>query len=273
MQQASVVAPIRGLPCAARLACAAALGAVLAGCGSSSSPASAGMGSTQGVTNASSGAAKSTNWSGYVRTGGLGGFKQVGGSWTVPQPDCSGNATTASSIWPGIGGYETTDQTLIQAGTEQDCSNGSASYYAWWEGYPAPSQDISSGGQYPVHAGDHISVSISNSALLLWSITIDNSTAGWSYTTTTPFVAAGQSAEWILEAPLQLGGSNTGPTTLANVGKVPFSGLTANSANAALGSAQAIDMVNSAGSVLASPSAAAGSGDAFDVCYGAGSCN
>ena len=271
MQGSLVVAQIRGIPVLARgalLACA-----LLAGCGSSSSD-SAGMGSTQGVGNASASAdTQSTNWTGYVRTASLGGFHQVSGSWTVPQPDCSAGTSTASAIWPGIGGFKATDQTLIQAGTEQDCNGGSASYYAWWEGYPAPSQDISTSGKYPVQAGDRITVTISGSALLFWNITIDDATAGWTYSTTTPFLAAGESAEWIVEAPTVVGIGSGGQTTLSNFGRVSFSGLAANSAAAALTASDAIDMVNASGGVIASPSAPGAGGAAFDVCYGAASCD
>jgi len=251
------------------------LGAVvLGGCGGSDSP-SAGSGSTQGVGNsgAAASATESTNWAGYAITGTVGGFKQVSASWTVPGPDCSGGGAAASATWAGIGGLKVGDLTLIQAGTEQDCNNGSASYYAWWEGYPAASKDISTAGNYPVSPGDQISVTVSSSLLLFWDISIHDLSAGWTFTTTTPFLAAGESAEWIEEAPLEIGSSGSQQAALANFGQVFFSALTANSANPALSDDDRIDMVDTKGNIVASPSAPGSGGDSFSVCFGAGSCN
>ena len=278
MRRSKVVGRVSGaMPQVCITLGAALLGVLLSGCGDSTS---AGSGSTQGVTNSGtgggSGATQSTNWSGYARTGALAGFKQVSGSWTVPQPDCSGGATASSATWAGIGGLKSGDLTLIQAGTEQDCNSGSPGYYAWWEGYPAASQDISGSGNYPVQAGDQITVTISSSLLLLWNISIHDNSAGWTFTTTTPFVAAGESAEWIEEAPLNISVGSSGGSrqaTLANFCSVSFNALAANSANPALTASDSIDMVDAKGNVVASPSAPGAGGDSFDVCFGSGSCN
>ena len=273
MRQAILAVRRRGMPVPVAIGTALAC-ALLGACGGGSS--SAGSGSTQGVGNtaASAAATQSTNWTGYVRTGTLGSFTQISGSWTVPAPDCTGTASSASATWAGIGGFKAADPTLIQAGTEQDCDSGSPGYYAWWEGYPAPSQDISTSGQYPVSPGDQMSVTISSSLLLVWSIGIHDLTAGWTYSTTTPFVAAGESAEWIEEAPLEASlSSGTAQATLADFGGVSFSALTENSANPELTAADAIDMVDSKGNIIASPSAPGADGNSFSACYGSGSCN
>lgn len=240
---------------------------LLAACGGG------GSGSTQGVGNAATGAAaQSTNWSGYVLTGALGGFPQVAGSWTVPAVNCAGAGTTASATWAGIGGYGLTDQTLIQAGTEQDCGGGNTGYSAWWEGYPLPSVSLST-SSYPVQPGDRISVSIDSSLVVLWTIKIEDLSAGWTFSKTTAFVSAGQSAEWIEEAPLSISSSGTGQSMLSNFGTVSFSALTADNKNPALTASGSIVMVNASGDVMAQPSGPGASGDAFDVCYGAGSCD
>ncbi len=248
---------------------AAAL-AALAGCGNSS--AASGAGSTQGVQNAPIGATQSSNWSGYALTGLPLGFSQVGGTWTVPALDCSGGSSTASATWAGIGGLEAADRTLIQAGTEQDCSGGGASYYAWWEGYPEASQEVST-ADYPVHAGDQVTVTIGSSLLVEWSISIHDVSAGWTFTTTTPFVAAGESAELIEEAPLDVSAGGSTQATLSDFAEVPFSALAANSQNPDLNVSDSIQMVNASGTVIASPSAPGAGGDSFDVCYGPGGCD
>jgi hypothetical protein len=253
----------------ATVAAASAAALCLAACGGSNG----GNNSTQGVGNVASGdVTKSNNWSGYVVTGLLGGFNQVSGSWTVPAVSC-GSSATSSATWAGIGGFEVTDQTLIQAGTEQDCDNGSASYYAWWEGYPAASVDITTSSSYPVSPGDQITVTIDSSLLLFWTIKIEDQSAGWTFTKTTAFVATGQSAEWIMEAPLVLGNGSAGESTLSNFGSVSFSGLNADSKNPGLSDSNAIVMVNASGAILAQPSAPGSGGDSFDVCYGGGGCN
>lgn len=247
---------------------------LIAACGGGSgSGNSSGSGSTQGVGNSPSGSAtQSTNWSGYVVTGSLGGFNQVAGTWTVPSVNCSGSATSASASWTGIGGYAATDQTLIQAGTEQDCNSGSAGYSAWWEGYPLPSAGLSS-SSYPVQPGDQISVSIDSSLGALWTIKIQDLTAGWTFSQTLAFVSAGQSAEWIEEAPLGIGSGGAAQTTLSNFGKVSFAALAADGKSPALTANEGIVMVNSSNAVQAQPSAPGAGGDSFDVCYGAGACN
>jgi len=267
MHLSSIVGGMRkaAIPAAAAMVCA-----LLGACGGSNSP---GSGATQGVQNAPGGSGlQSTNWSGYALTGSALGFHQVSASWTVPVPDC-GSSATASATWAGIGGLLSSDPTLIQAGTEQDCNGGSASYYAWWEGYPAPSEDIRSSGNYPVHGGDQVNVAIDSTALVVWNISIHDLTAGWTYTNTTPFVAVGESAEWIEEAPLEVGSGAAAQASLSDFGIVSFSALEANGANPDLSAADGIQMINASNAVIANPSAPGSGGDSFDVCYGAGSCN
>src|SRR5260370_40828673 len=72
----------------------------------------------------------STNWSGYAAYN-SGAASDVKGSWVVPAVNCTGvTQNTYSSAWVGIDGYN--DGTVEQTGTEQDCINGHASYYAWF---------------------------------------------------------------------------------------------------------------------------------------------
>jgi hypothetical protein len=177
---------------------AAAVLALLGGCGNSAPSSASGV--TQGVQNASVSDTQSTNWSGYAVTGTPLGFSQVSATWTVPALDCSGGASTESATWAGIGGFVSTDTTLIQGGTEQDCDSGQAGYFAWFEAFPEPSEEIST-ASFPVHAGDQVTATIASSALLIWNISIHDVTAGWTFNTSTPFVVVAESAEWIEEVP------------------------------------------------------------------------
>jgi hypothetical protein len=113
---------------------------------------------------------QSDNWSGYnigadypqVAAGTT--FTNITGEWTVPtaKQETAGQAEDSAS-WIGIGGgcvtdnCDVTDNTLIQAGTEQDVSaTGQASYDAWWEIIPETETEVS----LPVTAGNKIYVSI-----------------------------------------------------------------------------------------------------------------
>jgi hypothetical protein len=230
---------------------------------------SSGSGTTQGQGNSAAGGQQSLNWSGYVLMGGAGLFTKVQGSWTVPTVTCTGDVTRSSS-WAGIGGGNSADQTLVQAGTEQDCDGG-ASYGAWWEVIPAPSATLNP-QTYPVGAGDHITVTADGSTTIVWAITIKNTSRGWTFNTTVPYVAAGATAEWIEEAPLSAGTGGAGQATLANFGRVAFTGLTANGGNPGLSTNERVAMVDNNNHVISNPSGPGATGNSFAVCYGSGAC-
>src|ERR1700745_4100893 len=95
---------------------------------------------------------QSNNWFGYNQGSLEQGnklFNSISGDWTVPTATQHASGDEASSDWIGIGGgcidagCTAGDNTLIQTGTEQDVSGGTASYSAWWELVPAPSVAIS----------------------------------------------------------------------------------------------------------------------------------
>jgi predicted secreted protein len=251
------------------------------------------------TTAASSSCWQSTNWSGYVvSTGGGPGcvpasgvsYTSVSGTWTVPTVTGSagggggllgglvgtsiGNSTD-SAIWTGIDGA--TDSNLIQAGTEQDVTNGVASYYAWWEILPAPETQISS---ITVQPGDSITVSIAKVSGTSWSITLtDNGSAQHpgthTFTTTQTYTGSGASAEWIVEAPL-VGGQQS---TLANYGSTVFDHGAVNGQTVVLASGTGGEMVTQSGilgiggtttaiSVPSTPDTGSPPGDGFACAYG-----
>lgn len=83
------------------------------------------------------------NWAGYeVATNFLypqSAVQGVSASWAVPSVKNLGT-DAFSSVWIGIGGQF--DNSLIQVGTEQDITNGSARYFAWYEMLPNTAVDI-----------------------------------------------------------------------------------------------------------------------------------
>ena len=157
----------------------------------------------------------SSNWSGYAVTGNR--FTSVSASWTEPTAKCSG--TAYSSFWVGLDGDSS--NTVEQTGTDADCSGSTPQYYAWYEMYP----------KYPVNLrgtvrpGDQLTASVTTNGSGSFTLTITDSTQGWTNTTTARLKSAKlASAEVIAEAP----SSNSGVLPLANFGTVGFSGAAAN---------------------------------------------
>ena len=223
-------------------------------------------------------ASTSNNWSGYNQ-GELEKsttFTSISAQWTVPTAkQHTKGQSESSATWIGIGGgcvntsCTATDSTLIQAGTEQDvAANGAVSYAAWWEAVPAPSIDAS----ITVHAGDVIACSISQGLPEVWSITLRDVTDGQSFTETVPYSSTYLTAEWILETPVVVGTGATGIATLPTLSTTHFSHATVNGKPAGLVSAEAIDLVDSAGQALATPSKPAAGATAFNDCSYATAC-
>jgi hypothetical protein len=184
----------------------------------------------------------STNWSGYAVTGGR--YTSVSSSWTVPQVSCSG--TAYSSFWVGLDGD--TSNTVEQTGTDSDCSGSTPQYYAWYEMYPKFPVNYSN----TVRPGDHMSASVTTNGSGSFTLTISDSTQGWTKTTTARLKRASlASAEVIAEAP----SSSGGVLPLANFGTVGFSGAKANGA-LLTGSTPHIDAITmkSGSTVKAQPS-------------------
>ena len=159
----------------------------------------------------------SSNWSGYAVTGSK--FTSVSASWTEPTVTCS--KTAYSSFWVGLDGD--TSNTVEQTGTDADCSGSTPQYYAWYEMYP----------KYPVNLrgrvrpGDHLSASVTTNGTGAFTLTITDSTQGWTNSTNARLKSAKlASAEVIAEAP----SSNSGVLPLANFGTVSFTGASANGA-------------------------------------------
>jgi hypothetical protein len=146
---------------------------------------------TDGTTSGSS-----SNWAGYALDAPTGSVNDVKGSWIVPAVTCS-NKNTYSSFWVGIDGDNS--PTVEQIGTSSDCNKGKATYYAWYEFYPAYPVNI----PVSVSPGNVISGEVNyDSATGLFTVYIINQNTSGSYTTTgTVSNAQRNSAEWIAEAP------------------------------------------------------------------------
>ena len=196
----------------------------------------------------------SSNWSGYAITSGP--YTRATSTWRVPTVVASATPTYSSS-WVGIDGFDNTS--LIQVGTEQDYSGGSAHYSAWWEILPAAGTSIAS---LTVHPGDTMVATIArNSTGGTWTISLADRTTGRSFSIVRAYAGPGDSAEWIHEAP-RVG---TKIATLAHTSTTTFVG-TANGRSLQLSAANRGTMIQD-GVAVSTPSAQDSRTRAFSVRY------
>jgi hypothetical protein len=210
-------------------------------------------------------AEQSSNWSGYVTTGGV--FSSVSADWTAPAVSCAPSSDTFSSQWIGIDGD--TSDTVEQDGTEADCVSGTPYYGAWYEMYGDPSVD--GGYEVPldetVQPGDAMSASVSITGSN-WTLTIADATQNWHFSTTIPNpnpAPSQASAEWIGERP-EVCSSTCGLATLSDFGALTFTNATATDATEtnqpiSAFSYQPLEMVGS--TLLASPGPLSTNGEQF----------
>jgi hypothetical protein len=227
-----------------------------------------------------------TNWAGYVATGG-GPYTSVSGTWTVPSVSCPASTSDSySSQWIGIDGA--VSDTVEQTGTYADCGGPNAtipSYGAWYE--MLGDEAVQGGAQvnltpsvdYPVDAGDSITATVAYDGVSEWTLTINDTTRPWAspFTINISWSAPEDaSAEWIAERPELCNNAGCSLATLADFGTTTFTNASA-IANGSVGSIAALDavpaeMVRSAtdSTLLAEPSPLS-SGDIFTVAWFAGS--
>jgi hypothetical protein len=233
------------------------------------------------------GANQSNNWSGYnqgaLEQGGKT-FTSVTGTWSVPTASArNANEAEYSATWIGIGGgcidagCMATDSTLIQDGTGQDVdSTGRASYYAWWEIIPAPSVKLS--GCSPdaactVAAGDQVTSTIASAANGLWTMSIGDTTRGWTWSMSVGYSSMEGSVEWIEETPVVI--DSSGKVTIGpmpNLSGAHFDVATVNGAPAGLKASEEIQLVDANRNAIATPSAPDPDADGFNVCSYSASC-
>ena len=159
-----------------------------------------------------------SNWAGYIIASDLQNpqptVTSVKASWFVPEITHFTN-DSFSAVWIGIGGFF--DETLIQAGSEQDSINGEAVYSVWFELLPADAVTID---RINVSPGDKITASISlvNPDLDVWSIYLADSNDTQAFQNNFSYASSQTSAEWIVERPV----TNQNISILANISTVTF---------------------------------------------------
>jgi hypothetical protein len=169
----------------------------------------------------------------------------------------------------GIDGFN--NSSLIQTGTEQDSYSGSAHYAAWWttsaQGFAE--QPISSGctgaGQCgKVQPGDRMTAGISGTIGGNWTMTLADSTQGWSFTEgPIAYKGPGASAEWIMEAPTV--GGRVAP--IAHYSTFAFDPGTVNGTSPGLVATNGGELIQG-GAVTSIPSGPDADADGFNSAYG-----
>jgi hypothetical protein len=188
---------------------------------------------------------QSTNWSGYAVTGAAGAFTSISASWTEPTGHCSGSRKY-SSFWVGLDGFNS--NSVEQTGSEVDCSGRTALYYSWYEMFPAAPVNYTN----TVRPGDHFTASVTFSGTSTYTLTISDTTQGWSHSTVKSQSGLSRSsAEVITEAP----SSSSGVLPLANFGTVTYSASAANGTSLGSQAPTEIIMVNNSGAAKDSTSA------------------
>jgi hypothetical protein len=187
------------------------------------------------------------NWGGYAATGS--GFTSVSAAWTEANATCN-STNDLYAPWVGIDGYGSS--TVEQTGVATDCSSGRAVHQAWYEMYPAASVQINR----TVSAGDHITASVTYAGSNKYTLKLNDSTRGWTYTTTKTLSAQRTSAEVIIESP-------TG--AYPNFGTLNFSSATVNGSSLGSFGPTALDPSN--GAYEARTSALGSSGTSFSETY------
>ena len=213
----------------------------------------------------------STNWSGYVVTGGP--YTEVNGTFSVPRVSSSAACDDHISAWVGIGGFKSGDTSLIQAGVDESmrdpntgsCRPGSFFIWPWWEVLPQSETQVvrwEDGTAAQVGPGDHLTVTVAKVSGSAWGITItDQPSSGPTETfrTVKSFSGPASSAEWIVEAPTSPSGQvfNLAPFDPA----VSFSALGVAGHQAAVWE----DQMGQGGQRVATPSSLVS--DGFSVSY------
>jgi hypothetical protein len=142
-----------------------------------------------------------------------------------------------------------------QTGVATDCSSGRPVHQAWYEMYPANPVYLSL-SSYPVSAGDHITASVTYAGSNKYTLKLNDTTRGWTYSTSKSLSAQRTSAEVIIESP-------TG--AYPNFGTLNFTSATVNGGS--LGSYGPVALDPSNGAYEARTGALGSSGTSFSETY------
>ena len=172
------------------------------------------------------------------------------------QPTVTCTASGIVAFWVGLDGYGSSS--VEQTGTGADCSTGSPVYFAWWETYP---QNAMQQYKDPVSPGDALTSTVTSLGGGQYELDLSDTTKGWTeHNKVAAPDALNASAEIVAEAVTE----GDSISALPDFGSVHFTGSQIN--HAAPQGAEAIDLTDASGNVLAHTGAIDGSGD-FTITY------
>jgi len=212
----------------------------------------------------------SINWAGYVVETSLanpqpGAIDAVEANWNVSATECTGTSGDFSaSFWIGIDGYSS--QSIVQIGTDSDCTGGSPQYYCWYEQFPQNAVIIA----LNINPGDEIHARIEYTGNDTFRLMITDTTNGNNFSITVVSPDADRnSAEWIVEAPVYrsriLPLSDFGPVDFMNT-SVTVNGITGPISNPGW-SYRAIVMEARNGTIKATPTFLSTMGSRFRIIW------
>lgn len=138
----------------------------------------------------------SYNWSGYAdasKTAGT--FSEVGGQWRTPAVWCN-REDQISAQWVGLDGFSS--DTVEQDGTISWCFEGKATYFTWWEMYPAGSVEVGTS----LRPGDVVAAKVVRTRTTYTLTLTDHMNPANDFSITqTCTRCSDTSAEWISERP------------------------------------------------------------------------
>ncbi|GJE98821.1 peptidase A4 family-domain-containing protein [Phanerochaete sordida] len=193
-------------------------------------------------------ASYSTNWAGAVLNSPADTYKSVTATFKLPTPKEPHDAygPHSASAWVGLDG-DSCVNAILQTGVDFHVDDGSIAYDAWYEWYPAASDDFSG---IDLAAGDDVSVTVIAFSPTSGSATITNERTRQTVSMNIMSDAAlcGQDAEWIVED-YEV---EYGLAPFADFGQVVFTGATAQTNNGIVGpeNANILILVQDDGQVL-----------------------
>lgn len=143
----------------------------------------------------------SFNWSGYATSSSAQqAYTRVSGKWVTPKISCPSKEDQLTSEWVGIDGLNPSDPTVEQDGTLDWCFRGKATYFTWFEMYPAGTVEVGRS----LRPGDHITAVVSRSGDAYTLKVTDAQHHSSSFTRTRHCALTtclDESAEWVAERP------------------------------------------------------------------------
>jgi hypothetical protein len=187
----------------------------------------------------------SDNWAGAILIADVATYESVTATFTVPVPESTVEGEEqCASAWVGIDG-DTCDTAILQTGIDLCALDGEIGFDAWFEFFPAVSEDFD---DITISNGDVITLTATVTSATSGTLEIINESTGVGVLATVSSTASlcQFNAEWIVEDFEECEGSDCFLVPFADFGVVEFTGAQATTISGGIqtaGEAQTIDIV------------------------------